>query len=93
MNTSSSSQNATFTAAVGQWSSLSNSEQRTILNYLIDRVRQVFSDRELRIPDASFLEFAIRAGLHNFQMTSYPRYAKQARIGARRLANLVGLVG
>lgn len=68
MNTSSSLQDTTFTTAVGQWSSLSNSEQRATLNGLIDKVRKAISDRGLKTPDAGFLDFAVRAGLHNFQI-------------------------
>lgn len=68
MNTSSPLQNTTFTTAVGQWASLSNSEQLSTLRCLIEQVRKVISDRGLNVPDPGFLEFAVRAGLHNFQM-------------------------
>ena len=63
-----SSPERTFTTALGQWSSLPNREQSTTLNGLIQQVRKVFSDRGLKIPDAGFLDFAVRAGLHNFQI-------------------------
>ena len=38
------------------------------LGCLIQQVRKVFSDRGLNIPDSGFLDFAVRAGLHNFQI-------------------------
>ncbi len=69
MHTSSlSSKKSPFPAAIGQWFSLSNSEQSTTLNGLFEQVRKVFSDRGLKIPDAGFLDFAVRAALHNFQI-------------------------
>ena len=75
---SSSSSEKTFTSAVGQWSSLSNSEQRTTLNGLIEQARKVFSDRGLKIPDAGFLDFAVRASLHNFQMQVFAGIEKDS---------------
>jgi hypothetical protein len=64
----SSSKNNPFTAAVSQWSTLPDSEQRKTLRWLVEQVHKAFSERGLKIPDVTFLEFAVRAGLHNFQM-------------------------
>lgn len=63
-----SSEKSTFAAAVGQWASLSNNEQLSTLRCLIEQVLKVISDRGLKIPAAGFLDFAVRAGLHNFQI-------------------------
>ncbi len=63
-----SSPERTFTTALGQWSSLSKNDQLSTLRCLIEQVRKVFSDRGLKTPDAGFLDFAVRAGLHDFQI-------------------------
>jgi hypothetical protein len=63
-----SSEKTAFTAAIGQWISLSDGEQRKILTLLVEKTRKVTSDSGLSMPEAGFLEFAVRTGLHNFQM-------------------------
>jgi hypothetical protein len=68
ISSSSSSEKSTFTAALGHWSSMCENEQHEILNRLSSQALKAFLEGGLSIPDASFLDFAVRAGLHNFQI-------------------------